>query len=120
MSNFSIKVDLLKFAGAKVVTVKGEQAILIPTELNQELFVGQKGAYMNLTAIELKEPSQYGDTHFIKGNLPRDVFDKMSEEERRSQPILGNMRALDAQKKAAPAVSASKAEEVEVEDDLPF
>lgn len=116
MGNFSIKIDLLKFAGARVVKVQGEQAILIPTELNQEIFVGQKGAYLNMTAIGLKEASQYGDTHFVKGNLPRDIFDKMTDEEKRSQPIIGNMRPVEAKKAAA---TEAPEDEVEI-DDLPF
>lgn len=116
MSNFSIKIDLLKLAGAKVVSVKGERAILIPTDSNREIFIGEKGAYLDLTAIALKEESKFGDTHFVKGNLPRDVFNSMTEEQRRAVPILGNLKPLGAQN----AQASVPAEEVEVEDDLPF
>lgn len=117
MGNFSIKVDLLKLKGAKVVKVKDQRCILIPTELNKEIFVGEKGAYLNITSLELRQESTYGDTHFLKGNLPRAAYDAMTEEERRNLPIIGNMRPLgDAQQNAQTA-----AEEVEVEDDdLPF
>ena len=72
MSNQSIKINLKKFRNAALLTIPGRTAkkrcICIPVDDNPEIFVGEKGVYLDLTAIEMKEPGQYGDTHFLKGN----------------------------------------------------
>ena len=105
--NQSIKLDLLKLKGAAVVNLKGKTAtkrcLVIPIE-DAQLFLGQKGCYLNLTAIEMQN-SQYGDT----------VYDAMTEEERNAQPIIGSVKPLIKQ---APAIEASNI--VANEDDLPF
>lgn len=116
MDNLQIKVDLLKLKGARVVKANGVTGIFIPAEANPECFIGQKGAYLNLTAIALRTPSQYGDTHLVKGNIPRDTFDKMSEDERKAQPILGNARTLVKPGSSVPSIQP---EETTI-DDLPF
>lgn len=116
MDNLSIKVDLLKLNGARVVKANGVTGLFIPSEANKELYIGQKGAYLNLTAIQLHSPSPYGDTHIVKGNIPRDAFDAMTDEQRKYLPILGNARPLVKQGGGAPAIRP-KDEEFE---DLPF
>lgn len=116
MDNISIKIDLLKLNGARVVKAGGVTGLFIPSEVNKELYIGQKGAYLNLTAIQLRNPSPYGDTHLVKGNIPRDVFDRMSEEQRKALPILGNARPLVKQESSAPAIQP----QVEELEDLPF
>ena len=121
MSNQSIKINLQKFRNAALLTMPGRTAkkrcICIPVDDNPEIFVGEKGVYLDLTAIEMKEPGQYGDTHFLKGNYPEEVYKSLSDEERKSQPIVGQMRPLVRKEQPAPEVSAVEAE---VEDDLPF
>lgn len=111
MENFSIRLDLLKFRGAKLVTAQGRRGVFIPTDVNPSIFVGGKCVYLNLSAIELREPSRFGDTHLVKGNIDKKTFDAMTEDERRSQPILGNLRPLRAPEMAAQPVS--------FDDDLP-
>lgn len=119
MSKQLIKIDLQKFRNAALLTIPGrntkKRCICIPVEDNPEIFVGTKGTYLNLTAIEMKEPGQYGDTHIVKGNIPDDVYRVMTEEERKSQPILGQMRPLVRKEQAAPEVQA----EADDEEDLP-
>ena len=120
MSNQSIRIDLQKFRNAALLTIPGrdtkKRCICIPVEDNPEIFVGTKGTYLNLTAIEMKEPGQYGDTHLIKGNTPEEIYKAMSEEERKAQPIVGQMRPLARKEQPAPEARV----EVEDEDDLPF
>ena len=115
--NQSIKLDLLKLKGAAVVNLKGKTAtkrcLVIPIE-DAQLFLGQKGCYLNLTAIEMQN-SQYGNTHCVKQSYDRSVYDAMTEEERNAQPIIGSVRPL---MKQAPAIEASNI--VANEDDLPF
>lgn len=121
MSNYSVRLNLQAFKNAGLVTIPGRTAkkrcICIPVDDNPEIFVGEKGVYLNLTAVEMKEPRQYGDTHFLKGNVPEKVYKSLSDEERKSQPIVGQMRPLVRKEQPAPEVSAVQAE---VEDDLPF
>lgn len=120
MSNYSVRLNLQAFKNAGLVTIPGRTAkkrcICIPVDDNPEIFVGEKGVYLNLTAVEMKEPGQYGDTHFLKGNVPEKVWKSMSEDEKRSQPIVGQMRLLIRKEQTAPEVHPVQ----EVEDDLPF
>lgn len=59
--------------------------------------------------------SQYGDTHCIKQNLEKSVYDAMTEEQRRAMPIIGSMRPLE---KSQAALDTSYM--VESDEDLPF
>lgn len=117
MSNYSIKEDLLKLKGAFITNLKGKTAtkrcLVIPLD-DARLFLGQKGCYLNLTALEMQN-SQYGDTHCLKQSFDKEVYEQMTEEERNAQPIIGGLKPL---KRSEPAIEASNI--VEAEDDLPF
>jgi hypothetical protein len=119
MSNFSIKLNLSLLTGAFVTDLKGKystkRCLCIPID-EANLFQGQKGCYVDLTAIEVQN-SQYGDTHCVKQNLPSDVYSKMTEGERRAMPILGNVKPFKK-----PEIPVDPANEVTVEEknDLPF
>ena len=123
MANFSIKTDLLKLKGAFVTNLKGKTAtkrcLIIPVD-DAGLFIGEKGVYLNLTAIEMREP-KYQDTHCVKVSLDKERYDAMSEEERNAQPIIGGMRQLERQ--TAEIVVTSTLDGSQVlgdDDDLPF
>ena len=76
MSNYSIKADLLKVKGAFVTNLKGKtstkRCLVIPID-ESGMYLGEKGVYLNLTAIEMRE-ERYGDTHVLKQSLPKDVY----------------------------------------------
>lgn len=97
MANYGIKLDLLKVKGAGLVNIKGKTAtkkcLIIPIE-ESGLFLGEKGCYISLTAVEMQNP-QYGDTHCIKVSYDKQTYDKMSDDERRAIPILGGLRAIE-------------------------
>lgn len=119
MSNYSIRVNLLNLTNACRVTIPGKtsrkRGIFIPFEDNSEVYDGEKGVYLNLTAVELKQPGQYGDSHLLKGNKPEEEYKAMGEEERKALPILGQMRPLERKTVYQPAP------QVQVDDDdLPF
>ena len=124
MANFSIKTDLLKLGGAFVTNLKGKAAtkrcLVIPID-DSRLFLGEKGVYLNLTAVEMRE-ERYGDTHIVKQNLPREVYDTMTEEERKAQPIIGTLRPIEGQapKQMTVTHTTDAAVAVEDDDDLPF
>lgn len=123
MANFSIKADLLKIKGAAMINLKGKTAtkrcLVIPVD-DSGLFVGEKGVYLNLTAVEMREP-RYGDTHCVKINLGRDAYNALSEEERKNIPILGGMHELEQQARTMQVTqTVDAAAAVDNPDDLPF
>ena len=123
MNIFSLKVDLLKLKNACRVTIPGrtgkKRGIFIPFDDNSELYDGEKGVYLSMTAVEMKQPGQWGDTHFIKGNKQEDEYKSMSDEERKALPILGQMRPLEKKTEQQPAPQV-QVERTEEDDDLPF
>ena len=117
MNNLSIKINLSKLAGASFTKLTGrsgalKECVVIPVE-DANLFVGEKGVYLDLSAFEYREP-KFDNTHFVKQNLPKDVYANMSEQERNAQPIIGSIRTF-----TAPRMQASS-EFQQQEDDLPF
>ena len=126
MGNISIKLNLkqLKHAQREMKGANGKKVkcLIIPIEEN-ELFEGEKGTYIDLTAIEIKNKvGDSKDTHLVKQNFDKDVYNAMSEEERKASPILGNA-ILWSRSEPSPQVSDSiPAEPItgEEEDDLPF
>lgn len=124
MANFSIKADLLKIKGAAMINLKGKTAtnrcLVIPVD-DSGLFVGEKGVYLNMTAVEMREP-RYGDTHCVKINLDRDTYNALSEEERKNIPILGGMHKLEQPVRTmqvTQTIDVSQAAD-NPDDDLPF
>lgn len=119
MANYSIKTDLLRLPGAFVTNIKGRTAtkrcLCIPIE-DSGLFLGQKGVYLNLTAFEMRNP-QYGDTHCVKVSFDKDVYEKMTEEERKANPIIGGMRMIERQTEQ---IQVTTTVETEEEEELPF
>lgn len=63
------------------------------TKINKsDLFVGEKGTYLTIDCVELKETGKYGDTHLVKQVISSERYKTMTEEERKAVPILGNMK----------------------------
>lgn len=124
MQNFSIKEDLLKLNGAFITNFKGrtttKRCLVIPVD-DSGLYVGEKGVYLNLTAIQMENP-KFSETHCLKQSLDKEVYEAMTEEQKQSLPIIGGMKPLE--KKPAPQMNVNStfdgAQSVENEDDLPF
>lgn len=123
MANYSIKTDLLKLQGAFVTDIKGKtttkRCLCIPI-VESGLFLGEKGCYLNMTAIEMQNP-QYSDTHCIKVSHNREVYERMTEAEKAAQPIIGGLHVL-AKRQAAVDLTAANNNPYMVgsEEDLPF
>lgn len=124
MQNFSIKEDLLKLRGAFITNFKGRTAtkrcLVIPVD-DSGLYVGEKGVYLNLTAIQMENP-KFSETHCLKQSLDKEVYEAMTEEQKQALPIIGGMKPLE--KKPSPQMNVNStfdgAQSVENEDDLPF
>ncbi|MBQ8713058.1 MAG: hypothetical protein IJ551_09625 [Prevotella sp.] len=125
MANYGIKVDLLKLQGAFTRNLKGKtttkRCIIIPIDENPGMFLGEKGCYLNLSAFET-QGNQYGDTHLVKTDLPKEVRERMTEEQRRAVPILGNMRPIAPQQGTVSGTMQAQdfVNEQGEADDLPF
>lgn len=135
MANISIKLNLrqlkhiereMKGQGDKMI-----KCLIIPLEENM-IYQGEKGAYLNLTAIEIKDRSKFStdqkDTHLIKQDVPKEKYEAMSDEQRKAMPIFGNA-ILWGRQEAAPVESAEISNSAvdtymqnneEVDDSLPF
>lgn len=130
--NISIKVNLkqLKHVEREMTNKDGKKikVLILPVEENM-IFQGEKGSYLNLTAIEIKDRSKFSadqkDTHLIKQDIPKEKYEAMSEEARKAMPILGNAIAWGRQE-AAPVASSELSESAvdqymdEADDSLPF
>lgn len=120
MANFSIKVNLLKLTGAFVSNIKGKtstkRCVVIPVD-DSRLFVGEKGVYLNLTAIEMRE-ARYDETHCLKLDLGKEERETMTEEEIRTMPILGGLKPIERRSTEMPFNTSIDVSESE--DDLPF
>lgn len=81
MGNFSIKANLLKIKGAFVTNLKGKTATrrCLVIDIDESgMFLGEKGCYLNMAAIEMNE-TRYEDTHVVKVSLAKEVVEKMTE-----------------------------------------
>ena len=118
MSNFSTKLNLasLKHTRKLLKGTSGEiDCLIIPINENN-LFKGEKGLYLDLYHIELKNPKEgQANTHLVKQNLPKELYEKMSEEAKMAMPILGNSTVWVPTSNETPL-----ADPINEEDDLPF
>lgn len=126
MSNYEIKLDLLKLKGAGVARVKGKSGLEVPCLVvpikMANLFLGEKGCYLSLNAWANRDgvPGQYGDTHGIKQSIAKETLEKMTEEERKALPFLGNMKPRAAQPSAVDNVTNSVEVAQADTQELPF
>lgn len=118
MKNFNVKINLALMNGVKTITSKknNEKYVCIPLSANY-IFEGRKGLYMDLTAYSYD--GKFGESHFLKNRIPKDVYEKMSEEDKKNTTILGSLSPLEMDKGIAEKVDYQEFEEVS-ENDLPF
>lgn len=122
MGNITTKLNLAGFKNA-AITMSGKEGnvkcLLIPIEQNK-FFVSEKGAvYVDLVGFESNGKVEGSrDTHLVKQSFTKEYLATLTEDEKKSLPILGNHvdwdKAEPTQHKEKGAVTASKA------DDLPF
>lgn len=127
MPNYIGKLNLLKFKNSCIITVKGnatKRGIFIPIEDNNLFITADedlkpRGAYIDFMAWENQQPGKYGDTHGIRQSLPKEVRERMTEEQLKAVPYFGNMKPYEVQN-ASQTVEAPAAQVDENVDDLPF
>jgi hypothetical protein len=123
MNNINIKLNLKQLNHAIITTPKGAKCLLIPIRENN-LFEGEKGIYLDLTAWELKENKAGSkDTHLIKQSLPKDVFEAMTDHQKKEMKIIGNAAVWNSEAKQTKVEKTEPKKENEFtpnDDDLPF
>lgn len=95
------------------------QALIIPLEANNLKEVGGK-VYLNLVHFEMKESKDYA-THITKQSLPKEVYEKQTQDDKDAMPLLGNLK-LDGATSSSSSTSAPASMDIDVEDgdNLPF
>lgn len=95
------------------------ECLVLPINQNH-LFKSEKGnIYIDLVCYELKSKTDDNkDTHIIKQSLPKEVYDSMTDEQKRQVPIIGSMRISGGVQEPAPNMTTS--EVISEVDDLPF
>ena len=122
--NYGIKIDLLKLQGACMKNLTGrsgqsKRCVIIPVDDNDCMFLGEKGCYLNVSAFETQN-NQYGDTHMLKPDIPKEIREQMTDEQKNAVPILGNMRPMGPQQMQVNGHVDIDAPEGQRNEDLPF
>lgn len=100
------------------------RCLVIPVEDNN-IFVTTdennhpKAAYIDLTAWELKNP-KYDEIHMIKQSLPKEIREKMTDEEKKAIPILGGLKPVIFESQNAASSCDAPFAQTQNLDDLPF
>ena len=87
----TLKLNLTQLKHARMKTPKGAEVIVIPI-IDNSLFVGEKGIYLDLVGFEVKNPEAGKDTHLLKQSFSKETLAAMPEDIKKALPILGNAR----------------------------
>ena len=123
--NYGIKVDLLKLQGAFMRNMTSsktnvtKRCVCVPVDDNDCVYLGEKGCYLNMSAFETPG-SQFGNTHMVKPDIPKEQREQMTDEQKMAIPVLGNMRPMQGSSMPVSGTSMVDAPEGQGEDDLPF
>lgn len=122
MGRISTKIDLSKFKNAVIVKMgknKDVDCICIPIAQNN-LFKSEKGAvYADFIGFPSQGREGSKDTHLVKQSFSKDLQEKMTEEEKKAQPIFGNHIDWDASSGSS-VQSEQGAKVVDDDSQLPF
>lgn len=116
--NYYVSINIDQIPNTFIRKIKGKSGAeklvaMIQLEDNPAIFCGKKHYQLSAIAWEKDKP-EYDQTHSIKVSLPKEVREKMSDEERKAIPYIGGMKPKDADMTSnAPSVT-------EEESDLPF
>lgn len=111
MANLNLSIDLTKLPGAKVMQIQGERStrecVVIPIDNNVGIVCDAYTAKdpqtgltterslehvrLNLVGIQYREP-KYGATHGLKASFATEYMQRMTEEQLRAAPWLGNVK----------------------------
>lgn len=111
MGNFNIKIELDRIPGAKIMDIKGDVAtrrcIVIPIDNERGTVIDEYkkfdpglGAmtskpleHVQLLATAYESANQnFGSSHYIKPQVSREYFERMSETQVRGLPFIGSLQ----------------------------
>lgn len=126
MGNFNVKIELDRIPGAKIMDIKGDVAtrrcIVIPIDNERGTVIDEYKKFdhglggmtskplehVQLLATAYESANQnFGSSHYIKPQVSREYFERMSETQVRSLPFIGSLQ---------PWKVSPKKEEVKDED----
>jgi len=122
--NYNLSIDVCKLKNSGVGTIKGKRCIIVPVDDNH---IEERNGRFTIRATMWErtnretgepQPGQYGDSHYLRFNVSKEVREAMTDEERRQLPYIGNaypMQLTDEE----PARHVDVKDE-EVGEDLPF
>lgn len=109
MSNYNLKIALTKIKGAKVMEIQGRTSkrlcVVIPIDNDEGTVVDSyegkidglptmkplSDVQLNLTAFEFRD-KKFGQTHGLKASFSKQRLERMTQEELKTMPFLGNMK----------------------------
>lgn len=118
--NYQLKFNAKALNRAFVYGIQGKtekvNCLCIPVS---EFYPGKNGElYCTIGITEKQTVGQYGDTHFAKQQLEKESYNRLSEEQRKAIPIIGNMQPSKFENKIETVV-AEVVNPVK-EDEAPF
>lgn len=119
MENLNIKINLSRLNDViRISNKNGIEYVAIPIKKNF-LYQGERGTYLNLTAF-CQENDKYGDSHYLKLQIPTETYINMTDEEKKSQNIVGSARTFILEDKSLQKVDNEGFTSLDGEKDLPF
>jgi hypothetical protein len=115
----TLKINMRQLQHALMTTTKGTKAIVLPIKENN-LFEGEKGIYLDIIGFELKNHEEGKDTHLLKQSFSKEIRDKMSDEQIKAIPIIGNARISTSGYSDPEPNDMNNGKVAEGVDDLPF
>lgn len=124
--NLLISVQLTRLNRVGRITLKDRNGssidcLAIPIGINNLSVADNNEIYLNMVAWE-SDKLKNGQTHLLKQSLPKELVDRMSDEEKKSMPILGSVKPMKSESRPLEVyeVPASAPAEPAPADDLPF
>ncbi|HWS60607.1 MAG TPA: hypothetical protein VN182_06725 [Flavobacterium sp.] len=92
--NYQLKVNAKALNRAFVYPIQGKtekvECLCIPVS---EFYKGKNGElYCTFGITEKQTVGTYGDTHFAKQQLEKESYNRLTEEQKKNIPIIGNMQ----------------------------
>lgn len=118
----TLKLNLRQLQHSLMLTPKGTKVLVIPIKENN-LFEGKEGVYLDIVGFDYQDKTpgkQYPDTHLLKQSFSKEELSKMTDEQKKSLPILGNARVDSNQHAEAAPKDLNNGEIAKGVDDLPF
>jgi len=111
-----VKLDLQKLTGTRIFDAKdGTKNIAIPLDANN-IYLGEKGVYLNIDVNERKEEDKYGNTHSVKLDLGKDRRDEKQYVGEGKEMIFNNSKPTQQQARPAQQAATQDGDD----SDIPF